>query len=101
MRVWVQEWEESERGWGRRPDGWSCALDPKEFERHLDEMRRREAEIYQGAVPEEYTRASGEPFQIDLTDKAMLGHFAAGEKHVRGKGSTCPHPRLPSIEETM
>lgn len=65
-RVIVQLWEESERGWGVRPDGASL---------HLTEADRRQYVAWYYAtynssdeVPDEYTRTSGKPFETIVAD---------------------------------
>lgn len=63
--AWMQEWEESERGWGVRPDGVFYYATKDEAERHTTELlmayRKREKQIHGGATPDEYTRPCGEP----------------------------------------
>ncbi len=50
-------WEESERGWGTRPDGISLHLTKEDFkvflEKYWDRMPKE--------VPDEYSRPAGEP----------------------------------------
>lgn len=56
-------WEESERGWGTRPDGCSLHLG-------LDNYRKYLEEHWQGMpnfVPDEYDRPAGEPITITVT----------------------------------
>jgi hypothetical protein len=64
--VVCQDWEESERGWGTRPDG---------FTLHLTEADR--AAYVQGyyetfnnrpSAPDEYTRTSGKPRVVAVTE---------------------------------
>lgn len=62
--VWRQDWEESERGWGIRPDGYSLHLsqsDVKAFVRQYWAGMPKE-------VPDEYSRESGSPYKM-LVDK--------------------------------
>lgn len=65
--VTVQKWEESERGWGVRPDGYSLHAD--------DVARRLFIEAYWATMPDappsEYSRPSGTPYQaeVELTDE--------------------------------
>lgn len=60
--VVVQKWEESERGWGQRPDGYSL---------HLSEEDRKEFiraywELMPDAVPDEYERPCGSPYEAEI-----------------------------------
>lgn len=66
MLAILREWEESERGWGIRPDGFSLHLNEAEMERH-------EKEYWAGMptkTPDEYSRPSdkGNPVFI-LSDE--------------------------------
>ncbi|NTW14539.1 MAG: hypothetical protein HGA31_05950 [Candidatus Moranbacteria bacterium] len=65
--VIVQKWEESERGWGTRPDGFSF---------HLTETDRAAfVKDYWDSMPnetqEEYSRPDGEPYQIEVDDETF------------------------------
>jgi len=57
--AWLVEWTESERGWGQRPDGAyyypTETIAKKETKKSLTVMRKREAAIYNGATPDEYS----------------------------------------------
>ncbi len=65
----VQAWEETERGWGCRPDGFSLHLSVADCEayrkKHWDDEKKLNAG---GGVPDEYTRESGNPQLIDVED---------------------------------
>ena len=61
----VQKWEESERGWGTRPDGYSL---------HLSEENRKQfiEKYWDGmpdAVPDEYSRPDGTSYLCDVDEK--------------------------------
>ena len=62
--LYVQEWTESEAGWGFRPDGLCAARDRedlKEFvSQHLDKMRAYEKERYGDRTPPEYSYPNSE-----------------------------------------
>lgn len=67
--AWVQEWEESERGWGTRPDGYTVHLQEEDFIHFLSNMRQREmAGMPEGYVPESYSRPIGQIFETDVAD---------------------------------
>jgi hypothetical protein len=57
-KVVVQKWEESEKGWGTRPDGFSLHLS-------LGGLRRYVKEYWEGMpdeAPDEYSRPCGTPY---------------------------------------
>lgn len=63
--VWRQDWEESELGWGVRPDGYSLHL--------TQEQAKRFAKEYWSTmprdVPSEYSRESGSPYKTLVNNK--------------------------------
>jgi len=54
-RILVQEWEESERGWGTRPDGFSIHLNDASLELFIQEYWSTMPK----EVPDEYSRPAG------------------------------------------
>lgn len=60
-----QEWVESERGWGIRPDGCSLHLTVADCKRFIKEYWDKMPD----EVPDEYSRPSGEPFVVDIDQK--------------------------------
>ncbi|MFA6234062.1 MAG: hypothetical protein WC824_07710 [Bacteroidota bacterium] len=74
MVAWVQKWEETERGWGIRPDGFSIHATKEGSLARLDNMRDREAKMGYGSnnVPDEYTRRCGDPYKTLLTDAELI-----------------------------
>lgn len=70
--VWIQEWEESERGWGVRPDGYTIHLKQQDIQSFLADMRAREAARGVTGVPDEYSRPSGEPFEALIEDAELI-----------------------------
>lgn len=64
-QVYCQLWEESEQGWGVRPDGYSLHLTADAAKAYIDtywkEQKKREPE-----VPHEYSRPSGTPFLTEV-----------------------------------
>ena len=68
--VWMQEWEESERGWGTRPDGFTLHHKEEDIDLFLTAMRDREAEMFgPDYVPNEYSRPYGRPFAVKVPAK--------------------------------
>jgi hypothetical protein len=51
-QVILQEWEESERGWGQRPDGVSLHLSMEDLELFIKEYWEMQPDF----VPDEYSR---------------------------------------------
>jgi hypothetical protein len=69
--VWVQEWEESERGWGTRPDGYSIHLSEKAADDYVTEHWRSESKKRGpgGPTPDIYSRDEGNPFKAEIVAK--------------------------------
>ncbi len=75
--VWRQDWEESERDWGVRPDGYSLHLtteDATAFAREYWKRMPRE-------VPDEYSRESGRPYKT-LVGKKVYSEVKASRNGV-------------------
>jgi hypothetical protein len=72
--AWMQEWEETERGWGCRPDGvWYYPTEEaakKDTEAMLKRLRSYEAKQGYGSnnVPDEYSRPDGEPRFVQVSE---------------------------------
>ena len=93
MFVWVQRWYESERGWGKRPDGFTVHLTRKDIDTFMKNMRAREREIYKGAIPDCYSNFDGKPYQAELDDDdPLIVRLEASECGVWGRGHNYPDP---------
>lgn len=74
VTVTVQKWEESERDWGTRPDGYSLHANEKARERFVT--------AYWAGMPNdappEYSRPCGTPYlaMVELTDEEQEVLFA-------------------------
>ena len=55
-------WEESERGWGTRPDGCSLHLTKADFEIYLDNYWDKMPD----EAPDEYSRPAGTPVAVSV-----------------------------------
>lgn len=67
--VVVQEWEESEAGWGTRPDGYSVHTSVENAEKFIKDFWNKEKTGYpSGKVPYEYSRPVGTPFLRDTNE---------------------------------
>lgn len=62
-----QRWEESERGWGVRPDGFSLHLSDEDRTGFIEEYW----ESMPDEVPDEYSRPSGEPGKSLAPDEVL------------------------------
>jgi len=62
FQVQIQYWEESERGWGVRDDGYSVHLTEEDYQEYLkefiEEEKKRNSKNPYGYVPEIYVRPS-------------------------------------------
>jgi hypothetical protein len=63
-KVIVQDWEESERGWGVRPDGFTFHLNAKDHEAYVKGFYGEFNNAKE--VPDEYTRVSGDPVELEV-----------------------------------
>ena len=62
-----QKWEESERGWGIRPDGYSLHLNEEDRKQYIEDYWDRMPD----EVPDEYERPSGEPYITTVDDETL------------------------------
>lgn len=62
LRVVVQKWEESERGWGTRPDGYSVHLTDDDRQAYIDEYWASMPD----EAPAEYSRPHGTPYEAEI-----------------------------------
>lgn len=95
--VIIQQWEESERGWGVRPDGFSIHLSMEECRRFRDEFWEKQRARDGGVVPESYSRESGEPFAVEISKneyKKIKTKIDSDNHGVWGRGSACPSTHL-------
>lgn len=64
--VYYQAWEESERGWGVKPDGFSLHLTLEDHKRYLE---IHNASMPTDYVPNVYERISGDVIEIEAPDE--------------------------------
>ena len=75
--VLVQDWEESERGFGVRPDGFTLHLTLEAHKAYVEAFWRRQKERLGESTPDEYTRTCGSPKPIDVNEmiyKKLVKH---------------------------
>jgi len=100
MRCWAQEWTESERGWGKRPDGYTLHKSKEDIKAFLDAMRAREAEQYKGATPDEYSYPEGKATLVEVTDEEVITALKNSQCGIWGPGRN-PPPALAEAEELV
>lgn len=66
MKVYLQYWEESERGWGVRPDGCSLHLDLPSHNNFIDLVYNERT--FHHNVPDEYDRIVGQPIEVEISE---------------------------------
>lgn len=92
--LWCQEWEESERGWGVKPDGYSLHPSLEALERYHDKYVRSLPD----EVPDEYSRKSGDPFICEIyTDDLRLKDLGDGKKFWGQKNMPKPKKNVPDL----
>jgi hypothetical protein len=67
-KVILQLWEESERGWGTRPDGCSIHIDLKNQKEYIKKFY----EDRSGDAPDVYERVVGDPIEAFIDDKLYV-----------------------------
>lgn len=94
-QLFCQEWEESESGWGTRPDGFTLHTEILHITAFVRELRAREMEGKPvGYVPEEYSRPAANPFIVHV-DEATFQRVKASTN------GTWVHQWTPSRREQI
>ena len=73
-----QKWEESERGWGTRPDGFSLHLSFESLKRYI----KRYWDSMPDYAPDEYSRPNGEPYPVGVSDE-IFSELETSEDGIR------------------
>ena len=79
-KVIRQDWEESERGWGVRPDGYTLHLTLEDHAAYVKKFYTGR----DGPVPDEYTRVSGDPRTVMIGTKKFAELNTPDAKKRRG-----------------
>lgn len=87
----VQKWEESERGWGTRPDGYSLHLTETDRVRYV----RAYSDALPAEVPDEYSRPNGTPYVWDAPEDTVAKLKAAGDFGTRFYSNKYPGSQGP------
>ncbi len=64
--VYIQNWEESERGWGVRPNHFTVHISLKQLNDYVAWYNKTNNNLDE--VPDEYIRTSGSPIQCQAED---------------------------------
>lgn len=88
--VVVQKWEETERGWGTRPDGWTMHLTEEDRTAFCKAFWDREKKSNpSGVAPDEYSRESGSPYIMDVNEETYE-KIRASKNGIWGEGNMPP-----------
>lgn len=68
MKIVLQEWEESERGWGVRPDGYSAHVDINSMHAFIADYN---STLPNDHVPDEYSRPCGDPINLNIASDSI------------------------------
>lgn len=83
--VVVQEWLESEAGWGCRPDGFSIHLTLADCQAYCKKYWEDEKKANKGGgVPHEYSREAGNPTVVDVDEKVYKALVEAKKRNIYG-----------------
>lgn len=66
--VFVQEWTETERGWGKRPDGFTIHPTLDALQAYCKDYRNRLIAEYGATAPDEYSYPDGQPASLTVQD---------------------------------
>lgn len=105
--VIIQNWEESERGWGTRPDGFTVHLDKEQHKKYVQWFYQKHNNA--DAAPDSYTRVYGDPIEVEV-DGVLYDRIAQAMKDLykgkhpvyalRGRESQFATSPMRSLKET-
>jgi len=72
--VICQKWEERERGWGERPDGFSLHVSFEALKAYIS----RYWDTMPSEVPDEYSRPNGTPYPVGVSNEVYAEVVAMG-----------------------
>jgi len=97
-KVLVMQWEESECGWGVRPDGWTMHFDKESLDLYCASFWAQQRAGHTGQfAPDVYTREAGKPFELEV-DAEIYEKVKANkgtDKPVWGEGNVAPSQKGP------
>lgn len=95
--AFCQVWEESEAGWGQRPDGYSVHYSLEDAKEYVKEYLSDQKKYFDSrgvkGTPHEYTRPAGEPYECKLSKKMaieLVGQISLGRKGLRVDNNKYP-----------
>ena len=81
-RITVQKWEESERGWGTRPDGFSLHLNQADRESFI----KGYWDSMPDSVRDEYSRPDGTPYTAEVDLETFI-NISESKNGLRRRGN--------------
>lgn len=87
-KVICQKWEESEGGWGTRPDGYTLHLSDADRKKFIEAYWARMPK----AVPGEYSRPDGTPYECEIDEETYKRVEASTQKGELGIWGSGKHP---------
>ena len=84
MKCWAQTWTESEKGWGRRPDGHSLHIKKSDIGKYLAVLRIHEAKAHGAEIPDVYSFPDSPPTLVEVTDERTIERLKASDHGVWG-----------------
>ena len=85
QEAWLQVWDESESGWGVRPDGYSLHLTEEDAKAYVKQYWNEEKKRNpSGSIPHEYSRESGSADKVLVSPE--LYAKLEGEKPKKRRG---------------
>lgn len=94
--VICQKWEESELGWGTRPDGYSLHLTEADRKAFIEDYWA----TMPASAPEEYSRPDGTPYSAEV-DAETFQKVKASKNGTRSFSGTPPGNEGPDGWKTM
>jgi len=87
MKLFIQHWEESERGWGIRPDGYSLHMTHQDALDYVKKAMKDQEKYFIKAgvkgVPYEYSRPCGEPQEVEINGSTKKAREVKAKKSMR------------------
>lgn len=77
VEIVQMSWEESERGWGTRPDGYSIHKSVADCQQFVKEYWDKMPD----AVPDEYSRPAGTPYAVSVDSTSQTYKKLAESKN--------------------
>lgn len=93
LAIILQRWEESERGWGTRPDGYTLHLTNSDRDKFVEAFNKKHNNLPE--APESYTRTTGGPQPVSVVKDGYFHRQLVKEKTKHGIwGNPSSWPKL-------